>query len=213
VRNIIEPVLLGEGDSIQEQSNDYQFVRDLGLIRNDRGVIRIANPIYNEVIARTLNHDLQNRMPVELENRWMDGQALDMTGLLKGFQEFWRDHSEAWRERFLYKEAAPHLILLVWLQRVTNGGAKIDREFATGTRRVDVCVHYASRRYPLELKLVRSPKTREEGLAQLHKYMDSLGATEGWLLLFDAQSTAPWEKRLTWETLAQEDRTLHVVGL
>jgi len=33
----------------------YQYVLDLGLIRNDRGVLRPANPIYGEVIARTLN--------------------------------------------------------------------------------------------------------------------------------------------------------------
>ena len=32
----------------------YQYVLDLGLIRNDRGVLRPANPIYGEVIARTL---------------------------------------------------------------------------------------------------------------------------------------------------------------
>jgi len=37
--------------------------------------------------------------------RWMDGQSIDMSGLLRGFQAFWRDHSEAWRERFDYKEA------------------------------------------------------------------------------------------------------------
>ena len=39
---------------------NYQFVRDLGLIRVDRGVLRIANPIYNEVITRTLNSHLVN---------------------------------------------------------------------------------------------------------------------------------------------------------
>jgi hypothetical protein len=117
-----------------------------------------------------------------------------------------------WTERFEYKEAAPHLILMGFLQRVVNGGAKIDREFATGTRRVDICVHYAGKRYPLELKLVRGPKTREEGLHQLGKYMMTLGASEGWLLLFDVNSALPWEQRLYWNIVESDGRVLHVVG-
>lgn len=212
VRQIIEPVLLGEGESIQRASNDYQFVRDLGLIRDDQGQLSIANPIYNEVIARTLNGSLQLSLERTLIHRWMDGRTLDLSALLRAFQEFWRDHSEAWIGRFDYKEAAPHLILMGFLQRVVNGGARLDREFATGTRRVDLCVHYAGRRYPVELKLVRGAKTREEGLAQLARYMDTLGATEGWLVLFDRQSGRSWDKRLTWETVAQDGRTIHVVG-
>jgi hypothetical protein len=143
----------------------------------------------------------------------MDNHGLDMTGLLRGFQEFWRDHSEAWRERFQYKEAAPHLILLAYLQRVVNGGAKITREFATGTRRVDVCVEYAGKRYPIEMKLVRNPKTREEGLAQLEEYMNTLGATEGWLLLFQINAPVAWEQRLSWESVSHTGRTVHIVGL
>jgi len=212
VRRVIEPMLLGEGESIDELSDDYRYVRDLGLIRSEQGVLRPANPIYAEVIARTLNHNVQQRLPVELINRWMDGQRLDLDGLLRGFQEFWRDHSEAWIGRFEYQEAAPHLILLAYLQRVTNGGARIVREFATGTRRVDVCVEYAGRRYPLELKLVRGAKTRGEGLEQLGKYLETLGCEEGWLVLFAVGSTAPWEQRLSWETVERGGRRLHVVG-
>jgi hypothetical protein len=213
VQSIIEPIMLGEGENIKRESNDFLYVRDLGLIRDDHGTLLIANLIYNEVIARTLNADLQMNLPRELINRWMDGQTIDMTGLLKGFQEFWRDNSEAWLERFQYKEAAPHLILLAYLQRVTNGGARIDREYATGTRRVDVCVTYAGKRYPIELKLVRNAKTREEGLAKLTKYMDTLGCQEGWLILFAVKSNVAWEQRLYWETLALERRIIHVVGV
>jgi hypothetical protein len=49
--------------------------------------------------------------------------------------------------------------------------------------------------------------------SQLGAYMDTLGAREGWLLLFDTRSTAPWDQRLTWETVAQAGRTPRVVGL
>ena len=112
----------------------------------------------------------------------------------------------------MYKEAAPHLILMAFLQRVVNGGARIDREYATGTRRVDICVTYSGKRYPLELKLVRSQKTRDEGLKQLSSYMDTLGCHEGWLLLFDLKAVIPWEQRLFSETIEDGSRTIHIFG-
>jgi hypothetical protein len=213
VQRIIEPVLCGEKATLDRLSNDFQFVRDLGLIRSDAGIIRLANPIYNEVIARTLNYNAQEDLPPELTHRWMDAKQINVTGLLKGFQEFWRDNSEAWQERFEYKEAAPHLILLAYLQRVVNGGAKITREFATGTRRVDVCVEYAKMRYPIEMKLRRGPKTRDEGLTQLAQYMDTLGSKVGWLVLFSTRKRMSWKERITWTTIHREERTIHVVGV
>jgi hypothetical protein len=70
----------------------------------------------------------------------------------------------------------------------------------------------AERRYALELKLVRGPKTRAEGLAQLTGYPARLGCAEGWLLLFDVGAQTPWEQRLSWETTTVAGRTVHVVG-
>jgi len=212
VRKIIEPVLLGEESEIRRLSDDYLYVRDLGLVREDRGTILPANQIYAEVIARTLNYDAQQDLSSDYENRWMDDRRIDMQGLLEGFQEFWRENSEAWVERFQYKEAAPHLILMAFLQRVLNGGADLAREFATGTRRVDLCVAYAGRRYPIELKIVRSEKTRAEGLRQLVDYVDKLGAEEGWLVLFDQTSGKTWDERIYHEAEEHDGRVLHVLG-
>jgi hypothetical protein len=142
----------------------------------------------------------------------MDGRTLDMSALLKEFQQFWRENAEIWTERYEYKEAAPHLILQAFLQRVTNGGAQIIREFALGTRRVDVCVRYAGKAYPLELKLA-SPKARKQGLEQLEKYMAGCGASEGWLVIFDRDQSKSWDEKITWSTEKLPDGgTAHIVG-
>ena len=58
VRRVIEPVLNGE-NYYMRLSDDYQYVTDLGLIKNVRGKIQPSNPIYAEVIARTLSYDAQ----------------------------------------------------------------------------------------------------------------------------------------------------------
>jgi hypothetical protein len=212
VRRIVEPVLLGEGVGVSFQSDDARYVVDLGLLRTDRGTWEAANPIYQEVIARTLSFDQQTAMPQTLANRWIAGGRLDMTGLLRGFQEFWRENADVWVDKYDYREAAPHLILMAFLQRVVNGGAHIDREFALGRRRLDLCVHMGPHRYPVELKLRYSDKTEADGLAQLGEYMDSCGAKEGWLVIFDRRPERPWDERITWRTAQSGTRTIHIVG-
>ena len=56
VRRVIEPMMLGE--FVSTSSDDFQYTRDLGLIRITKEAIEPANPIYAEVIVRTLNNDM-----------------------------------------------------------------------------------------------------------------------------------------------------------
>ncbi|MDR2692641.1 MAG: hypothetical protein LBB74_00290, partial [Chitinispirillales bacterium] len=70
-----------------------------------------------------------------------------MNVLVKGFQEYWRKNSEIWRARYKaelyeYDEAAAHLVMHAFLQRIVNGGGHVHREAAAGTRRVDIFVEY-----------------------------------------------------------------------
>ncbi len=64
--------------------------------------------------------------------------ALDMKKLLTDFQHFWRMNSEIWIERYQYKEAAPHLVLMAFLQRILNAEGSLSRELATGPKRLDL---------------------------------------------------------------------------
>ena len=59
-----------------------------------------------------------------------------------GFQGFYRENSEIWKERFDYKEAAPQLLMQAFLQRIFNGGGRIDREYGLGRRRTDLFVQW-----------------------------------------------------------------------
>ncbi|MBI4028194.1 MAG: ATP-binding protein [Verrucomicrobia bacterium] len=217
VRAIIEPMLTGQEAAVQRSSDDYEYVRDLGLIRDDRGVVEPANPIYGEVIARTLSSDLQHALEAPIYPyalvKYRKGSGLDMGFLLKDFQQFWRENSAIWRERFEYKEAAPHLVLMAFLQRVLNGGGRIVREMAAEMRRLDLCVELDEVRYPIELKIRRSEKTEAEGVGQLCRYMDSLGCREGWLVIFDRDSSRSWDEKIFWKTETMADgKTLHLVG-
>jgi hypothetical protein len=73
-------------------------------------------------VSAGVNGENPYRMP-----RYLKNGNIDMTCLLEDFQSFWRENSEIWIERYEYKEAAPHLILQAFLQRVVNGGGTIAR--------------------------------------------------------------------------------------
>jgi hypothetical protein len=88
-------------------------------IRDDQQTLQPANKIYGEVIIRTLNYNTQYQLHSRIPNNCIDGLGtIDMTGLLKGFQQFWRENSDIWIGKHDYKEAAPHLILQAFLQSI-----------------------------------------------------------------------------------------------
>jgi len=66
----------------------------------------------------------------------------------------------------------------------------------------------------LELKLKHHPTlSQSTGLRQLGRYLDRLGLSRGYLILFERDAKVAWEQRLRWETVKEADKTLIVVGL
>ena len=215
IRGVIEPMLLGEFMDIT--SDDFYYACDLGLIRKTPQKIEPSNPIYAEVMVRKLNANLQedlirNNHTLVVPRYLKDGK-IDMDFLMQDFQQFWRENSDVWIEKFHYREAAPHLILQAFLQRIINGGGYIIREMAAGTRRTDLCLVYEGQKYPIELKILRSKKTLAEGLEQTANYMDTFGCTEGWLAIFDRRPEVSWEDKIYLKKETVDGKTVTVVGL
>jgi AAA-like domain len=216
VQRILEPVILGESKRYDLLDDDYQYVLDLGLLRIVNNQMVPANPIYGEEIIRTLSFRSQQELedisslpniPAYLQ----DGQ-LDMKQLLSDFQQFWRNNSDIWVDKYQYREAAPHLILQAFLQQVIDTKGQVSRELASGTRRLDLCIHYQGHLYPIELKLHYGDKTYPEGQQQLADYLDKLGCVEGWLIVFDRRLRVSWKKKIFWRTQSHAGKTIHVVG-
>ncbi|HAI69770.1 MAG TPA: polyketide biosynthesis operon protein CyrO, partial [Gammaproteobacteria bacterium] len=214
VQKIVEPLLLGDSQRYDLLDDDYQYVLDLGLLRETDKHIVPSNPIYGEVIIRTLSFRSQKELDeVSIAPpRYLAKGKLDMKVLLTDFQQFWRENSEIWVNRYQYREAAPHLIMQAFLQRIVNSGGRISREMASGRRRLDLCVHYEQRRYPIELKLRYGDKTYKEGQDQLLGYMDKLDCEEGWLIVFDRRQKVLWDKKIFWQTQSVGQKTVHLVG-
>jgi hypothetical protein len=216
VRRIIEPMILGDG-FIDKESDDFLYTKDLGLIRVVNSRTEPANPIYAEVIVRRLSSFTQEelsdpRYPYQMPRYLKDGRV-DMDCLMRDFQQFWRENSEIWIARFAYREAAPHLVLMAFLQRVVNGGGRIAREMAAGAGRLDLCLIYEERKYPIELKIRRGKKYMEEGLEQTARYMDVYGCSEGWLAVFDRRPDVRREDKIYMKKETVDGKTVTVAGL
>ncbi len=122
--------------------------------------------------------------------------------LLKTFLEFWLQHSKALLKSASYSEIAPHLVLMAFLHRVINGGGTLEREYAIGRDRMDLCLRYGEVTLGIELKVWRTRKVDplSKGLEQLDGYLARLVQDEGWLVIFDRRDNAPeLEKRLKTE--------------
>ncbi|KYG09715.1 AAA family ATPase [Sorangium cellulosum] len=198
VRRVIEPVLAGTyeggGDSYED---DLSYARDLGLVAPDRP-LRIANPIYREVVARVLSSAVEDRIPAEPSRFLLPDGRLAWRRLLRAFAAFWSEHGEILSAGVPYPEVAPQLVLMAFLQRVVNGGGTIDREYGVGRGRIDLLVRFpyrkadgapALQRRAMELKVwrrgERDPLRR--GLAQLDEYLARLRLRRGTLVVFDAR--------------------------
>ena len=211
VKPIISALISGETIMYDEYNDDKQYIYDLGLIdiENKNGIC-ISNQIYAEIIPRVLNANFQDMIVPIVERQWYikpDGK-LDMDLLLKEFQKFYRRHSESWLDKFSFSESGKQLLLMAFLQRIVNGGGKIDREMAIGRGRCDLYIEFAGDCFVLELKIKYNEEYAEEGRDQISGYLDKVGLPHGYLILFENKpsSVIPWENRIKWTELEHEWR-------
>ena len=130
VRRVVEPLLSG-GDERPFSARDVEYVRDLGLIARDPP-LRIANPVYAEVVPRELTRAAEEGLVQETAWYVDTGGGLDVVKLIGAFQAFFREHSEHWVARFDYREAGPQLLLQAFLHRIVNSGGASSASTAWG---------------------------------------------------------------------------------
>ena len=82
------------------------------------------------------------------------------------------------------------MLLQAYLQKVVNGGGRVEREYALGRGRVDLLIVWPHgggvRRFVVECKVRRDglERTVREGVEQTRGYMDRCGAEAGHLIVF-----------------------------
>ena len=226
VRRVVEPLLSGS-DEPRYHLHDLDYARDLGLVALGSPP-RIANPVYAEVVPRELGYVLQDSLDQDLAWYVDAAGGLDVDKLLGAFQLFFRAHSEHWLERFEYREAGPQLILQAFLQRVVNGGGRIEREYGLGRGRTDLLILWPRgeggppelwSKCVVECKVWHEGRRRSlegairEGVEQTLRYMDRCGSEAGHLVVFDRTQGKQWEEKVFRREVCRDGRTIVVWGM
>ncbi|MGW6499926.1 AAA family ATPase [Nonomuraea angiospora] len=202
VERVIEPIVAGTSPSMDAAfDNDVSYVHDLGLIRGTRK-LEIANPIYREVLLRVLGNRTERFVMADPRSFVLPDGRFDLPRLLEEFVVFWREHGEVLIRQEGYHEAACQIILMAFLHRLVNGGGHLAREYAAGTKRLDLLVRWPytgpggqrlMQREAMEVKGWRAggDDPMPDGLAQLDRHLDRLSLSTGVLVVFDQRPEAP----------------------
>ena len=148
-----------------------------------------------------------------------DDGLLDTNKLLSEFQQFFRENSESWIQQFDYPEAGPQLLLQAFLQRIVNGGGRIDREYGLGRKRSDLLINWKHekgvQKVVIELKIRYGSleKTIKEGLFQTFLYMDKRGAEDGNLIIFDRDQNRIWDEKIFHRREKYRGRFIDIWGM
>lgn len=212
VRRILGPMLTGGELPADTLDDDVSYLLGLGFVTTRRGFLEIANPIYREVIPRALTYVRQISFAHETSWYLLPDGRLDMLALLRAFQTFWRKDGHLGAAGFAYQEAGPHLMLMAFLQRIVNGGGRIEHEYGLGRGALDLMVFWNSEQHAIEVKLRRDTETEEDALDQIARYLDRAGLAEGWLVMFDLRKELTWQEKLFVRETEHAGKRIHIVG-
>ena len=224
VHQVIAAMLSSETTTEHFPEDDLQYIADLGLIQR-KPQLAIANRIYREVLPREITSPIQDVLTYQQPWYLTPERKLDIDKLLSAFQQFFREHSDAWMVGFSFKEAGPQLLMQAFLQRIINGGGRINREYGLGLKRTDLFIEWPIdeaqgfygpvQRVVIELKLLKKGRLDailKDALPQTADYADRCGADEAHIVVFDRRPNKPWSKRIWRKTATQGDWTLGVWG-
>lgn len=162
---------------------------------------RFANPFIQKRLFNYFSDEIFNYMgqltePFKPAPEVFDpaGKALDITNLLRLYQEYLRKNRE-WlfknvprRSDMRIFEAVYHFNLYRYLMDfLSPAGGKVFPEFPTGNGKIDLLIEYHGSRYGLELKSFTNDIAYRKALAQAAKYGKQLGLNEVTLVFFVEQ--------------------------
>ena len=167
-----------------------------GIFRSN-GRLSIHNKIYNELIVNYMTDKLHQEQLAEgfkFESGYTnpDKKSLNMEAVLLKFQAFMREQYSKKDRDFL--EHNGRLVFLAFMKPILNGhGYDFKEAQISEERRLDVTITFYQHKYVAELKIWRGPAAHKEGLSQLNNYLNILGLSEGFLIIFDHNEIKTWK--------------------
>jgi len=184
--------ILMEGTKItyNPQQDEIVQMQMYGLIRNERGTVRIANRIFETMLYNLFlsDEELKNNVFARAgdlaRNQFVTDGVLNMRLILQKFIDTYIEVFGPLDEKFKEKDGREQFLL--YLKPIINGTGNYYIEAQTRDQtRTDVIVDYLGQRYIIELKIWRGPRYNAEGEKQIAEYLNYFGLTFGYMLSFN----------------------------
>ena len=186
-------LLIGETVEYLPDNVAQDQLRMYGFLVNDHNTVAVANKIFE---MRLYKYYIgESRFAEELRGEVLDhkpefikGGSLDIPLIMEHFirsQKYIRDIAdEAAAKRFAEEEGRERF--LTYLSPIINGVGTYEIEPQTRSRRrMDLVIHYAGKRYIVELKICRGASYHTKGEQQLLDYLDAWDLDTGYMLTFN----------------------------
>ena len=161
-----------------------------GFIRNQRGLVAIANRIfetrlYNMFLSSEEARDTSAyEAGMKDKNQFIRNGHLDVEHILRKFVQHFTDVYGNMDEKFIENEGRK--LFLLYLRPIINGVGNYYIEAQTrDSRRTDVIIDYRGEQFIIELKIWHGEAYNQSGEEQLSDYLDSYGLKKGYMLIFN----------------------------
>jgi hypothetical protein len=94
---------------------------------------------------------------------------------------------------------------MAFLQRIINGGGRIEREMAAGNGLTDLVIFWKAQVITIEIKMHYDARSEPQGIQQLGRYLDRLGQKTRYMVFLEKKSAV----ELSWEDRIR--REVHIV--
>jgi hypothetical protein len=207
--------------SMVVEGNSYLFNHNnatisLGVLhgifaRSEDGKLKMHNRIYREIISDMMVSEWRTKNAADPKNMLygfdainqyrLPNNELDMQTVMEKFQSFMRQQYSNKDRDFLERDG--RLIFLAHLRPIINGaGHEFKEPQISEERRLDVVITFFQHQYVVEMKIWHGQEAHKKGLQQLADYLDRLGLSIGYLLIFDHNQNKTWKKG--WVTVGEK---------
>ncbi|MCP4153537.1 MAG: hypothetical protein GY757_37765 [bacterium] len=200
-------------------NEEQTWLEQYGLIRKKDNKAVVANAIYKEIYVELFFNEAIATDEISRQKYILPENRLDMDKIIMDFHHYIARIGV----RAFYKKKKPYevtgqFLLTAWLYQFTrNKQGELRYEVPSGLGRMDIILNFKNRKYIIETKVNHQHSCNrilEEGITQLsEKYLATENSGNGYLVVFDAKTTAGTECKRQKHISNGKEITSFIIGI
>ncbi|MGE5342920.1 MAG: AAA family ATPase [Candidatus Omnitrophota bacterium] len=180
-----------------------------GILREDRGKVRVHNRVYEQVIYNFMASELEvagkGGFDSITANYLDEKKKLNIQKIFLKYRDFMNENYSKKNQEFMERNA--RLLFLAFIRPIINGrGFDFKEVQVSEEKRLDVVITFDNQRYIIELKIWRGEAYHQSGIRQLCDYLNRQNESSGYLLIYDLRKESGQIGKI--ETIEAEGKTI-----